>query len=51
MSDPDVFRDAVTRVERIGREAALNHEVIAALRRPEATLMASLPVRMDDGST
>ena len=47
----NVFEDAIDRVERIGREAGVGSEVIDALRRPEATLTASLPVRMDDGST
>jgi len=49
--DNDVFEDAVARVERIGREAGVDESVVAALRQPEATLTASLPVRMDDGST
>ena len=51
MAQHDVFEDAVARVERIGKEAGIGPEVIDALRRPEAILRASLPVRMDDGST
>jgi glutamate dehydrogenase (NADP+) len=51
VSTSDVFQDAVARVERIGREAGVGHEVVAALRQPEAMLTASLAVRMDDGST
>jgi glutamate dehydrogenase (NADP+) len=51
VSTSDVFADAIQRVERIGRDAGVGHEVIAALRQPKATLTASLPVRMDDGST
>ncbi len=51
MAQQDVFEDAVARVERIGKEAGIGPEVIDALRRPEAILRASLPVRMDDGST
>jgi glutamate dehydrogenase (NADP+) len=51
VSTTDVFEDAIHRVERIGREAGVDHEVVAALRQPAATLTASLPVRMDDGST
>ena len=51
MSNVNVFEDAVGRVERIGKEAGVGPDVIAALRRPEAMLRASLPVRMDDGST
>jgi glutamate dehydrogenase (NADP+) len=51
MPTNDVFSDAVARVERIGKEAGVDPEVIAALRQPKALLAASLPVRMDDGST
>ena len=51
MADSNVFSEAVARVERIGREAGVSAEVIRALEHPQATLAASLPVRMDDGST
>ncbi len=51
MADSQVFENAVNRVLRIGEEAGIGRETLAALRRPEATLMASLAVRMDDGST
>jgi glutamate dehydrogenase (NADP+) len=51
VSKRDVFEDAIDRLERIGRDAGVGQEVVAALRRPKATLTASLPVRMDDGST
>ena len=51
MADPNVFADAVARLERLGREAGVGSEVIASLRQPQATFSASLPVRMDDGST
>lgn len=51
MSGRDVFEDAVARVERIGAQAGVAHEVIASLRQPKALLTADLPVRMDDGST
>jgi glutamate dehydrogenase (NADP+) len=51
MPDTNVFTDAVARVERIGRQADVDPEVVAALRQPAALLTASLPVRMDDGST
>jgi glutamate dehydrogenase (NADP+) len=51
MSNLDVFEDAVARVERIGKEAGVGPEVIAALKRPKALLTASLPVRLDNGST
>jgi glutamate dehydrogenase (NADP+) len=36
---------------RIGAEAGVEPEVIDALRYPRETLMASIPVRMDDGGT
>ena len=51
MTAPDVFEDAVARMERIGKEAGVDEEVIDALRRPESTLTASLGVRRDDGGT
>jgi glutamate dehydrogenase (NADP+) len=51
MAAPDVFADAVARLERIGKDAGISDEVIAQLAHPRATLAASLPVRMDDGST
>ena len=51
MSDPNVFEDAVARVERIGQQAGVSPEVVDALRQPRAVLAADLPVRMDDGST
>jgi glutamate dehydrogenase (NADP+) len=51
MADPNVFADAVAALERLGADAGVDPEVIARLRQPEATLTASLPVRMDDGST
>ncbi len=51
MAASNVFADAIARVERIGEKAGINPEVIDSLRRPEACLIASLPVRMDDGST
>ncbi len=51
MADPNVFEDAVARVERIGEAAGVGGEVVDALRQPKAVLTADLPVRMDDGST
>ncbi len=50
MADHDVFSDAVARLERLGSEAGVSPELIDALRSPQATLEATLPVRMDDGS-
>ena len=51
MADPNVFHDAVARLARLGEAAGINREVIAALEQPQTCLEASLPVRLDDGST
>ena len=51
MSGPDVFEDAVSRMERIGKAADVSGEIIDSLRNPRSTHIATLPVRMDDGST
>ncbi|MRX28570.1 Glu/Leu/Phe/Val dehydrogenase [Kangiella sp. HZ709] len=50
MSDT-IFQDALTRVKNIGESANVSKEVINALMHPMRTMTASLPVRMDDGST
>ncbi len=50
MSDR-ILLDALERVKRIGKSAGVSHDVIDALMYPRATMIASLPVRMDDGST
>ena len=47
----DVFQDALSRLERIGKAAEIEPQIIAALSQPRALLTASVPVRMDDGST
>lgn len=47
----DVFEGAVARLRRLGEDAGIRPEVLDALCQPKATLCASLPVRMDDGST
>jgi glutamate dehydrogenase (NADP+) len=47
----DVFEDAVSRLVRIGERAGIGAEALDDLRHPKATLSATLPVRMDDGST
>ncbi|MFQ5653813.1 MAG: Glu/Leu/Phe/Val dehydrogenase [Planctomycetota bacterium] len=47
----NVFEDALERLERIGTEAGIQQEVIKALMRPKELMTATLPVRMDDGST
>lgn len=48
---PDVYRDALTRLHRIARAANISQEIIDALSHPKATLVATLPLRRDDGST
>jgi glutamate dehydrogenase (NADP+) len=47
----DVFVDALTRLQRIATNANISPEVIEALSHPSATLIATLPLRRDDGST
>ena len=51
MKSPDVFADAVSRVQRVGKEAGVPAEIIGALSAPRSVHIASLPVRMDDGRT
>jgi len=51
MDPTDVFQDALARLERIGKETGISDEVIRGLEQPEATLIASIPVRGDDGET
>ncbi len=47
----NVFEDAVARLERIGEKSGVEPDVVEMLRHPKEVLTASLPVRMDDGST
>ncbi len=51
MERADVFKDAVSRLERIGEQAGVSPELIDSLRTPRSTHIATLPVRMDDGAT
>lgn len=51
MPESNVLQDALSRLERIGEDAAIDEQVLDALRQPEATLCASIPVRRDDGTT
>ncbi len=46
-----VFKDALKRVRDYGKSAAVSGEVIESLMHASSILKASLPVRMDDGST
>ena len=47
----NVFEDALTRIRACASTAGVSDEVIESLMHPMALLRASLPVRMDDGST
>lgn len=47
----DVYENALSRVSSYGTKAKVSDEVLDALYHPKAMLTASLPVRMDDGST
>ncbi len=46
-----VFDDAVARLNKLGDDANISKPVLASLSQPKALLSASIPVRMDDGST
>jgi len=46
-----VFTDARQRLHKLGESSAISPQVINSLSRPKATLCASIPVLMDDGST
>ncbi len=50
MQPAEVFEDAVVRVARQGRQAAVGPEALTALRQPKAVLVAALPVRTDAGT-
>ena len=51
MGNTDVFRDAFTRLSGLGEQLNISQEVLDLLKQPNLLLKASLPVRMDDGST
>lgn len=46
-----IFDQAVERLVSMGKLCAISEHALSSLSRPKATLYASLPVRMDDGST
>ncbi|MEH6579576.1 MAG: Glu/Leu/Phe/Val dehydrogenase [Amphritea sp.] len=50
MPDQDVFQDALTRIKELCTDAGVKPDVAESLLHPDATLEASLPVRMDDGA-
>jgi len=47
----DIYQDALNRLSQMGQDAGVSPEVLDSLMRAEAVMTASLPVRMDDGST
>ena len=47
----DVFDDALIRVRNYGEAAGISSEVLDLLMHANSLMQASLPVRMDDGST
>lgn len=51
MPTNSVFEDAKNRLEKIGINSGVSPDVIELLKHPSASKIASLPVRMDDGST
>jgi glutamate dehydrogenase (NADP+) len=51
MEATNVFTDALARLRRIGEETGARPDVIESLMQPHSTLIASIPVRMDDGAT
>lgn len=49
---PDsIFKDALVRLKKYGEAAGISHDVIESLMHPFSVLKATLPVRMDNGST
>ena len=46
-----IFEEAVERMVFLGEEAGISRQVLSSFSRPKAMMYASLPVRMDDGST
>ncbi|WP_199608642.1 Glu/Leu/Phe/Val family dehydrogenase [Flocculibacter collagenilyticus] len=46
----NTYQDALNRLEKIGKLADINEEVVSTLMYPKSTLTASLCVRMDNGS-
>ncbi|ALS96931.1 Glu/Leu/Phe/Val family dehydrogenase [Lacimicrobium alkaliphilum] len=47
----NLLEDALSRITRFAKQAKITQEVIDSLMQPKATMTASLPVRMDNGST
>ena len=51
MMSNSIFTDALVRLQKYGELASVSHDVIESLMHPFSMLKATLPVRMDDGST
>ncbi len=47
----DIYQDALARLQQMGQGADVSPEVVDLLMHAEVLVTASLPVRMDDGST
>jgi glutamate dehydrogenase (NADP+) len=47
---PSLFEDAIRRLDRAGRIAGIDEEVLRRLKHPRSVIEVSIPVRMDDGS-
>jgi glutamate dehydrogenase (NADP+) len=46
----DVLADAITKLERAAAHLRFDPETLQRLKHPKATMLVSIPVRMDDGS-
>jgi len=46
-----IFKDALNRLKKYGEAASISNDVIESLMHPFSILKATLPIRMDDGST
>ena len=47
---PDLFDDAIRRLDRAFQFAEIDEEAVERLKHPKQILQVSIPVRMDDGS-
>ncbi|MDB6097179.1 MAG: hypothetical protein JWM09_1457 [Francisellaceae bacterium] len=47
---PDIFLDAISRLDKAFELAKVEPEVIERLKHPKSALQVGIPVRMDDGS-
>ena len=47
---PDIFEDAITRLDEAFKYAEIDPEALELLKHPKMIIQVSIPVRMDDGS-